>query len=135
MKQSKPKFTLEQKDSTEADAAISNGLYTLKGRFWLEGPSGTFLGYGRVILLERIKLYGSISEAARSMGMSYRHAWDLVDSINKQARMPLVETATGGKGGGGARLTDAGELAVQAFWRLYARFQQFLQEEAGRLEF
>ncbi|OGW61526.1 MAG: ModE family transcriptional regulator [Nitrospirae bacterium RIFCSPLOW2_12_42_9] len=101
------------------------------GRIWIEGKEGTFLGYGRVILLERIKEYGSISEAAKSMDMSYRHAWELVDSINKQAREPLIETATGGKGGGGARLTAAGERAVSAFRDLYARFKGFLEKEVG----
>ncbi|MFN3740563.1 MAG: winged helix-turn-helix domain-containing protein [Thermodesulfovibrionales bacterium] len=103
--------------------------YELKGRIWVEGKDGTFLGYGRVVLLERIKQYGSISEAARSMNMSYRHAWELVESMNKQAKTPLVETATGGKGGGGAQLTEAGERAIEAFWRLYKKFGEFLRKE------
>lgn len=105
--------------------------YELRGRIWVEGKDGTFLGYGRVVLLERIKQYGSISEAARSMDMSYRHAWELVESMNKQAKIPLVETATGGKGGGGARLTNAGENAIKAFWRFYKKFGEFLKKEVG----
>ncbi len=89
--------------------------YKLRGRIWVEGKNGTFLGYGRVMLLERIKQYGSITMAAKSMQMSYRAAWELVESMNKQANTPLVETATGGKGGGGANLTEAGEMAIEAF--------------------
>ncbi|MCC6543809.1 MAG: LysR family transcriptional regulator [Nitrospirae bacterium] len=101
---------------------------------WIEGKNGTFLGYGRVILLERIKEYGSISEAAKSMDMSYRHAWELVDSINKQARKPLIETATGGKGGGGAMLTAAGDRAVSVFRELHARFKSFLEKEVLKVK-
>src|SRR5512138_3458478 len=81
------------------------------GRVWIDGPEGTFIGYGRVVLLERIREHGSITKAAKSMEMAYRHAWDLVDSMNRQARTPFVELATGGKGGGGARVTAAGERA------------------------
>lgn len=108
--------------------------YLLKGRIWIEGRDGTFLGYGRIVLLERIKQYGSITEAAKSMNMSYRHAWELVDSMNRQSKSPLVETATGGKGGGGARLTDAGEKAIGSFCKLYERFQDFLKKEVRRLD-
>src|SRR5208337_1018091 len=103
--------------------------YSLMGRVWVESIEGTFLGFGRVELLERIKLHGSISEAAKSMNMSYRHAWDLVDSMNRQAKSPLVETATGGKGGGGARLTDTGERAVEFFRDFQLRFKAFLEQE------
>lgn len=105
--------------------------YALRGRIWIEGKNGTFLGYGRVVLLERIRQYGSISKASKSMEMSYRAAWELVESMNHQSKTPLVVTATGGKGGGGARLTDAGEHAIQEFWRLHERFGEFLKEEAG----
>lgn len=99
------------------------------GRVWVDSVEGTFLGFGRVELLERIKLYGSISKAAKSMNMSYRHAWDLVNSMNRQAKAPLVETATGGKGGGGARLTDSGGKAVEFFRVLQRRFKTFLEHE------
>jgi len=103
----------------------------LRGRIWIDGKEGTFLGYGRVILLERIREHGSLTKAAKSMVMSYRHAWELVDSMNRQAVKPLVESATGGKGGGGARLTEEGEKAVSLFWKFYADFQGFLEREAA----
>lgn len=101
----------------------------LRGRIWIDGDEGTFLGYGRVILLERIGEYGSITKAAKSMEMSYRHAWELVDSMNRQAAAPLVEAVSGGKGGGGARLTGGGEKAVSLFWQFYSNFQDFLARE------
>ena len=134
MKRSKPKLKPSGKERSPADGSVKGDEYELMGRIWIEGKEGTFLGYGRVILLERIKEYGSISEAAKSMDMSYRHAWELVDSINKQAREPLIETATGGKGGGGARLTAAGERAVSAFRDLHTRFKGFLEKEVLKVK-
>ena len=100
-----------------------------RGRIWIDGSEGTFIGYGRVILLERIREQGSITKAAKSMQMVYRHAWDLVDSMNRQAKEPLVEMAKGGKGGGGARVTKAGERAIKRFRRFYDDFQSFLKRE------
>ncbi len=84
-------------------------------------------------MLERIRAHGSISAAARSMEMSYRHAWDLVDSMNRQAPVPLVEKTTGGKGGGGARLTAAGEEALVRFRRLEEEFRAYLAGCTERL--
>jgi molybdate transport system regulatory protein len=103
-----------------------------RGRVWLDGPDGTFLAYGRIVLLERIQQFGSISQAAKSMGMSYKHAWDLVDSINRQADQPLVSKVSGGKRGGGTTLTARGVHAIAAFWALDARFQYYLEEESRR---
>jgi molybdate transport system regulatory protein len=104
-----------------------------RGRVWIEGTDGTFLGYGRVVLLERIHEYGSITKAAKSMEMSYRRAWDLVDSMNKQAKRPFVELATGGKGGGGALVTEEGERAIELFWKFSEDFQRFIAKEQQKL--
>lgn len=104
-------------------------VFTCRGRIWIDGAEGTFLGYGRIVLLERIRQYGSITRAAKSMEMSYRHAWELVDSMNRQALKPLVSTSAGGRGGGGALLTKDGEQAVSLFWKLYADCQAFLEKE------
>ena len=104
--------------------------YQLRGRLWIEGPEGTFLGFGRVVLLERILEHGSISAAARSMDMSYRHAWKLVDSMNRQSKKPVVISSTGGRGGGGARLTAEGEHAIEAFWSAWNDFKGFLDNRS-----
>ena len=105
-----------------------------RGRIWLEGAEGTFLGHGRVVLLERIKEHGSISQAARSMEMSYKHAWDLLESMNRQAACKLVEKVRGGKSGGGATLTPAGEKTIALFWRYHERLQNVLQEMTEELK-
>ena len=70
------------------------------------------IGPGKVRLLEAIGRTGSISQAGRDLGMSYRRAWLLVDEINHIFREPLVETQMGGSGGGGARLTRLGRDVV-----------------------
>lgn len=135
-RRSSPKFAPSDKDKAGPDVSLSKDGYAIKGRIWIDGPDGeTFLGFGRVMLLQRIAEYGSISQAARSMEMSYKHAWDLVDSMNRNAGRILVETSTGGKGGGGARLTDAGREAIRTFWELYERFRGFLNQEAEKFIF
>ena len=104
-----------------------------RGRVWIDGPEGTFIGYGRVVLLERIREHGSITKAAKSMEMAYRHAWDLVDSMNRQTKEPFIELTTGGKGGGGARVTEAGERAIAVFWQFHKDLQVFLKKEEKKL--
>ena len=121
----------KKKSTSNSNPAASPGF---RGRVWIDGPEGTFFGHGRAVLLERIVEYGSITKAAKSMQMAYRHAWDLVDSMNRQAQEPFVEVATGGKGGGGARVTPAGERAVKTFWQFHKDLQAFLKREEKKLE-
>ncbi|MBI5073826.1 MAG: LysR family transcriptional regulator [Nitrospirae bacterium] len=107
----------------------SKPFVRFRGHIWLDGNEGTFLGYGRVVLLERIRELGSITKAARSMELSYRRAWVLIDSMNRQAPKPFVVTAAGGKGGGGTLVTEEGEKAIKIFWKFHADFQKFLEHE------
>ena len=74
--------------------------------------SGGRIGPGKIALLEAIQSTGSISAAARSIGMSYRRAWLLVDEINQALREPAVTAETGGVRGGGAAVTAVGERVV-----------------------
>lgn len=73
------------------------------------------MGPGKARLLEAIVETGSISAAARRLGMSYRRAWVLVDTMNRCFAKPLVTTATGGKSGGGALVTGPGRKALQLY--------------------
>lgn len=79
------------------------------------GSSSAAMGPGKAELITRIDTIGSISAAAREMGMSYRRAWQLVDAINKSFKVPVVLTATDGKRGGGASVTDFGREMVAQF--------------------
>lgn len=85
------------------------------------------------MLLERIREHGSITKAAKAMDMSYRRAWEMVNSMNRQATSPLVSLATGGRGGGGASLTAEGEKAVWVFWTFWEDLQQFLRAEEEKI--
>ena len=100
-----------------------------RGHIWIDGNEGTFIGYGRVALLEKILECGSITQAAKLLKISYRHAWELIDSMNRQAQKPFIETVTGGKGGGGTRLTKEGKQAIEFFWQFHQKFQDFLEHE------
>lgn len=101
----------------------------IKGRLWVERQGETYMSWGRAVLLERIDEHGSVSAAAKSMGMSFSHAWQLVRSMNQLADTPLVEKQVGGRGGGGAWLTDEGKAAVADFWRLVAKFQKWIEQQ------
>jgi molybdate transport system regulatory protein len=73
------------------------------------------MGPGKARLVAAIDATGSISAAARSMGMSYRRAWQLVDALNESFSQPVVLTATGGRRGGGARVTAFGRELIRRF--------------------
>lgn len=80
----------------------------------LFGPDA-MLGPGKAELMEHIRETGSISAAGRRMGMSYKRAWSLVEEVNGIFREPLVASARGGAGGGGAHLTEAGVAVLAAY--------------------
>jgi molybdate transport system regulatory protein len=73
------------------------------------------IGPGKIKLLEMIDKHGSISEAGRQMGMSYRRAWLLVDSLNRSFSTPVIASQKGGQRGGGASLTEFGHAVVQNY--------------------
>lgn len=89
----------------------------------------TALGPGRAELLERIAATGSISAAARAMGMSYRRAWLLIEATNAAFVEPLVMTSTGGSGGGGAHLTEFGVEVLGRYRAMEDRAAQALSED------
>jgi molybdenum ABC transporter molybdate-binding protein len=93
-------------------------------RAWIERDGHVILGKGRLDLLEAIERSHSISAAARQIGMSYRRAWLLVQSVNRAAGEPLVEAVTGGLRGGGARLTPRGRAATAVFRELQDHLRQ-----------
>jgi molybdate transport system regulatory protein len=82
--------------------------------------SDTLLGPGKADLLEGIRDTGSIAAAGRRMGMSYKRAWYLLDTLNGAFREPLVITIKGGRSGGGAQLTDMGRAVLDGYRRMEA---------------
>jgi molybdate transport system regulatory protein len=91
------------------------------------------LGPGKAALLEAIEATGSISAAARALGMAYRHAWELVDDLNTCFAPGVVEAATGGREGGGARLTSFGRELVRRFRKMEATAAAAIEPELAAL--
>ena len=87
------------------------------------------IGPGKVQLLEAIRRAGSISAAAKEIGMSYRRAWLLVDEMNRTLRAPVVQASAGGAQGGGTTLTPTGEAVVRHY-----RAAEALAHEAAAKE-
>jgi molybdate transport system substrate-binding protein len=96
-------------------------------RVWVERSGEAVLGEGRADLLSAIDAHHSITKAAKSMRMSYRRAWNLVQEVNTAAGEPFVAAAVGGTKGGGAKLTDRGRLALN----LYETIRGSLNETAA----
>lgn len=90
-------------------------------RCWIDIDGVRFFGPGRAELLELIDEEGSITRAAKKMGMSYKKAWDMVDVMNTLGRKPLVISRKGGDKGGGAELTENGRKIVSQYYTLTSK--------------
>lgn len=91
------------------------------------------LGPGKADLLEALRETGSISAAGKRLGMSYRRTWDLVDTMNRCFKAPLVATATGGAHGGGAALTELGMQVLEAYRAFQAKAERAARAELAFL--
>jgi molybdate transport system regulatory protein len=97
----------------------------LYGGIWM-GRDDAQINDVRISLLEQIGKSGSITQAAKAVGVSYKTAWDAVDDMKNLSGEPLVESLTGGKGGGGTRLTEAGQKLVQTYRLIQHEHERFL---------
>ena len=95
---------------------------------------GAMIGPGKAELLERIRATGSIAAAGRQMKMSYKRAWTLVEELNLAFAAPLVSSARGGQGGGGAQLTDAGSEVLRLYREVVSRSERAAAEPLLALE-
>lgn len=104
-------------------------------RFRVDFGNRCSIGVGKIQLLEAIARTGSLSQAARTLKMSYRRAWLLLADLNASFNRPVVETKTGGSGGGGAVLTPFGVRLVERYRKLESGVQPLakaLMTELGR---
>ncbi len=92
------------------------------------------IGPGKADLLESINEFGSISAAARSLKISYRRAWLMVDTMNRSFKTPLVDTSTGGKRGGGARVTPAGDAVLMQYRAIEDKLRDAARVEIRKLK-
>jgi molybdate transport system regulatory protein len=105
--------------------------HLVRPRLYLGGDLS--LGPGKIDLLRQVGESGSISAAARELGVPYKRAWLLIDSLNRGFPSPVLETATGGKAGGGARLTPLGRALIEAYDALEARLNTAASAELAVL--
>lgn len=101
-------------------------MLELDGAIWFRSGSRDWGGRERIALLAAIGEHGSITAAAKAVGLSYKAAWDAIDAMNNSAGEPLVVRATGGKGGGGTLLTARGESLIRTYRALEQEHQRFL---------
>ena len=102
----------------------------IKFRLWFEEDETVIAGSGRIKLLEAIEEHGSISKAAASIKLSYKKAWNLIDSMNSSTGTPLIITSTGGSGGGGTSLTDKAKQIIKQ----YKEARKTLETASAELE-
>ena len=107
--------------------------HKLVGKLTVDTEFGTFLGDTRIRLLEAIDRYGSISQAAKAVPLSYKAAWDAVDAMNNLAEAPLVERSVGGKHGGGTSLTDYGRRVIAMYRAVEQEYQEAIDRLSARL--
>jgi molybdate transport system regulatory protein len=100
---------------TPAPAQASPGRPEVRFRMRITQADTIALGPGKVSLLEAVREHGSISAAARSMNMSYRRAWLLMDELNRALASPATVSEHGGQSGGGSMLTPVGEEIIRLY--------------------
>lgn len=102
-----------------------NNLFNVDGNIWIKKDNRSFIGRGRIELLENIQIYGSISKASKAMKMSYKAAWDSIDIMNKLSNKPLVTKIKGGKGGGGTVITSHAKEIIKAYSEISALYKNY----------
>ncbi|KHK60298.1 ModE family transcriptional regulator [Burkholderia sp. A9] len=105
----------------------SAGPLELGGELWLRAGEQTLGGATRIALLAAIGDTGSITRAAKAVGLSYKAAWDAIDTMNNLAGEPLVTRSTGGKGGGGTTLTPRATSLIAAFRTIEREHRRFIE--------
>lgn len=103
-------------------------------RCWINVNGEKFFGPGPAELLELIGTEGSIAKAAKKMGMSYKKAWDIVETLNTQGKKPYVVSHKGGENGGGATLTETGKAVIARYRKLTAKLDAIIEKNTEILQ-
>lgn len=126
----KPKTPAARRRTLAAEGPLSRASLRLRIVF----PGERQLGPGKADLLDAIHRTGSISSAARELGMSYRRAWLLADELTRLFKRPILTTAAGGAHGGGAALTPFGQALIAAYRRIEDRSAEVARQELVAFE-
>ncbi len=103
---------------------MKKGFFDIKYKVWLEKDGDIVIGMGKEKLLKEIEKTGSISAAARKLGLSYKKAWQYIKSMEKRLGMKLVKTKSGGFRGGGSQLTDEAKELLKEFDEILKHFEK-----------
>ena len=106
----------------------------LRVRCWIDIDGERFFGPGRAELLQWIHDTGSISKAAKSMGMSYKKAWEMVEGLNQHGNKPYVIAYKGGQRGGGTEVTKTGLKMLSAYQKLNTKVTSLVEKHKKILE-
>jgi molybdate transport system regulatory protein len=109
--------------------------YYVDGHISLKSVNSTFIGSGKIELIEKVKELGSLSKAATEMNISYRQAWKKIQELNNFASTPLVTLKRGGLVGGYAVVTKFGDKVILNYRNLRIAFDDFLMEQTKKLDF
>lgn len=131
--------TLLMSDLPPSSAGSATGTKStapleLSGSVWLRAGQETLGGAARIALLAAIRDTGSITSAAKAVGISYKSAWDAVDAMNNLAGEPLVTRAVGGKGGGGTTLTPRAHRLIETFHAVEREHRKFIERASAAIE-
>jgi molybdate transport system regulatory protein len=107
---------------------MGKSIFTPSFKLWLKKNHKYILGEGGAHLLKEINKYGSISRAAKQMGLSYKHAWKKLINIEKNIGQPILRTKRGGKHGGGTELTEEGIHLLKNYYRIKNYFEKVVKD-------
>lgn len=108
--------------------------YKIKSRIWIELDNKEFLGEGKVRLLKAIEKTGSLSKAAKSIDISYKRAWQLLNAVNKSSNRQVTINSIGGNGGGGTKLTPYGKSLIEVFDDMNNQCWKFLDVQIEKIK-
>ncbi len=113
---------------------LKKGDFRVNGSIWVEGNGTRFFGPGPVELLQLIEETGSINQAARKIGMSYKKAWEIVSRLNETMGSAMVVTATGGEKGGGSTISAEAKQMIAWYQSLREKFRKFMEQETEKIQ-
>lgn len=106
----------------------SRGAMEIRSKLWIEMRGEPVFGRGRKLLLEAIDACGSINQAAKQINISYRRAWSYIKAMEERLGLTLVERRTGGKHGGGARLTAEAREFLKRYCEMESGMREMVDE-------
>ncbi len=112
--------------------SVRLGRLAARAKVWLEADGQAVFGDGKLLLLETIARAGSIRAAAEKLGMSYRGLWGRLAEMEKRLGLPLVRRTVGGKGGGGAALTEQAAELIQHYRRFRGGINELIDQRFAR---